>query len=275
MNGYTRAQLVGLITLIVIGLVILLIGSKIVNYMNRPEAKEVLQNTNVKSDGFTLALNGNFVSYVGVNEKYKEEGAKAIADGENISKKIVISYYKDGNQISSINTDQVGNYVVKYEVSDGKKLKEGTRVVIVTDNKKPHLVVPDTVTITSDEALSYNVEDGVVATDNSGEVSFSCDNTLTSKVGNYVIECKAQDARGNTISRNRLIKVTGGIEFKDGNDLVIEYPTGDNYTYKYSLDGGITWKDASLEEKINAKGNIIALVLEDGKYKMSSTFYKK
>lgn len=275
MNGYTRAQLVGLITLIAIGLIILFAGSKIVNYMNRPEAKEVVQNENVKKDNFNLVINGDFVYYIGINEEYKEEGAKATIDGKNISDKIAISYYNGGNQVSSIDTSEVSSYIVKYEVSYQKKLKEVTRVVIVTDNQKPHLIVPDTVVITSDEVANYDTTDGVVATDNSGEVSFDCDNTLSTKVGNYVIVCTARDARGNVTTRNRLIKVTGGIEFKDDGNLVIEYPSGDGYSYKYSLDGGVTWRDASIKESLDVSGNVIALVLENGKYKMSSTYYKK
>lgn len=275
MNGYTRAQLVGLITLIAIGLIILFAGSKIVNYMNRPEAKEVVQNENVKKDNFNLVINGDFVYYIGINEEYKEEGAKATIDGKNISDKIAISYYNGGTQVSSIDTSEVSSYIVKYEASYQKKLKEVTRVVIVTDNQKPHLIVPDTVVITSDEVANYDTTDGVVATDNSGEVSFDCDNTLSTKVGNYVIACTARDARGNVTTRNRLIKVTGGIEFKDDGNLVIEYPSGDGYSYKYSLDGGVTWRDASIKESLDVSGNVIALVLENGKYKMSSTYYKK
>ena len=44
----------------------------------------------------------------------------------------------------------------------------------------------------------------------------------------------------------------------------------------YSLDNGDTWLEAnSLETLDIKKGNVIALVLEDGEYKMSSTYYIK
>ena len=275
MNGYTKAQFVGLITLIFIGLIILFIGNKVFNYLNRPEAKEIVQNENVQSDGFTLTINGNFVTYVGINEEYEEEGAKAYFNGKDISSDVAISYYYDDKQISSIDTKKVGSYTVKYEVTNNQKLKEVTRVVIVADNNKPRLVVPDTVTITTDEVFNYDVSEGVLATDNSGSVSFRCDNILTNKASNYIIKCVAKDERGNEIRKNRLIKVVSGIEFEDGDDLTIKFPEGENYTYKYSLDDGKTWNDASKEEVLNVSGNVIALVLDDGVYKMSSTYYRK
>lgn len=275
MNGYTKAQFVGLITLIFIGLIILFIGNKVFNYLNRPEAKEIVQNENVQSDGFTLTINGNFVTYVGINEEYEEEGAKAYFNGKDISSDVAISYYYDDKQISSIDTKKVGSYTVKYEVTNNQKLKEVTRVVIVADNNKPRLVVPDTVTITTDEVFNYDVSEGVLATDNSGSVSFRCDNTLTNKASNYIIKCVAKDERGNETRKNRLIKVVSGIEFEDGDDLTIKFPEGENYTYKYSLDDGKTWNDASKEEVLNVSGNVIALVLDDGVYKMSSTYYRK
>lgn len=275
MNGYTKAQFVGLITLIFIGLIILFIGNKVFNYLNRPEAKEIVQNENVQSDGFTLTINGNFVTYVGINEEYEEEGAKAYFNGKDISSDVAISYYYDDKQISSIDTKKVGSYTVKYEVTNNQKLKEVTRVVIIADNNKPRLVVPDTVTITTDEVFNYDVSEGVLATDNSGSVSFRCDNTLTNKASNYIIKCVAKDERGNETRKNRLIKVVSGIEFEDGDDLTIKFPEGENYTYKYSLDDGKTWNDASKEEVLNISGNVIALVLDDGVYKMSSTYYRK
>ena len=275
MNGYTKAQFVGLITLIFIGLIILFLGNKVLSYLNRPEAKEIVQNENVQSDGFTLTINGNFVTYVGINEEYEEEGAKAYFNGKDISSDVAISYYYDDKQISSIDTKKVGSYTVKYEVTNNQKLKEVTRVVIIADNNKPRLVVPDTVTITTDEVFNYDVSEGVLATDNSGSVSFRCDNTLTNKASNYIIKCVAKDERGNETRKNRLIKVVSGIEFEDGDDLTIKFPEGENYTYKYSLDDGKTWNDASKEEVLNVSGNVIALVLDDGVYKMSSTYYRK
>ena len=275
MNGYTRGQVVGFLTLVIIFFIILLIRIKIFNYLNRDEAKEILQNENVKKDDFTLRLNGDFLVYVGEMNKYKELGAKAYDDGKNISDGIAISYFKDGRQVSGIDTEKSGYYTVKYEVSNDVELKEASRVVIVYDNKKPRLVMPDTVSIFTNEVLEYDVYEGVIATDNSGKVSLKCDNNLKNEPGNYVISCRAKDKSGNETVKKRLIKVIPGIEFLDKDELIINYPSGDNYTYMYSLDNGKSFKEASISESLDVSGNVIALVLENGKYKLSSTYYKK
>lgn len=273
---YGKARIVGIITIVIIGLFILFAINRTVRYVNKPE--EVVQNTNVKNDGFTLNINGEFLTYVEVNGEYNEEGATASLDGQNISDDIVVSYYQNDSQVSRIDTSRSSTYIVRYEVASGGENKSVTRVVVVTDNKEPSLSVPDTVTITSDEVASYDVENGVIATDNAGDASFKCENTLSMVPSDYVIKCTARDSRGNETTRNRLIKVVSGIEFNYDGKLTITYPTDKekNYTYKYSLDNGKTWTDASVKEVLeNVSGNVIALVLEDGNYKLSSTYYIK
>ena len=86
---------------------------------------------------------------------------------------------------------------------------------------------------------------------------------------------RAKDKSGNETVKKRLIKVIPGIEFLDKDELIINYPSGDNYTYMYSLDNGKSFKEASISESLDVSGNVIALVLENGKYKLSSTYYKK
>lgn len=275
MNGYTRAQVIGFLTLVIIFLIILFVGIKLVSYLNKDEPKEVLQNVDVKKEDFTLRLNGDFLIYLGEMEDYKELGAKAYDDGKNISDRIAISYFKDGRQVSKIDTESSGYYTVKYEASNGEKLKEAKRIIIVHDDKKPRLVMPDAVSISVNEVFGYDVYEGIVATDNSGKVSLRCENNLKDELGNYVIKCIAIDENGNENVKKRLVKVISGIEFVNKGNLIINYPSGDNYTYMYSLDNGVHFKEASISESLDVSGNVIALVLENGKYKMSSTYYKK
>ena len=119
MNGYTRAQVIGFLTLVIIFLIILFVGIKLVSYLNNDEPKEVLQNVDVKKEDFTLRLNGDFLIYLGEMEDYKELGAKAYDDGKNISDRIAISYFKDGRQVSKIDTESSGYYTVTdYIVTD-------------------------------------------------------------------------------------------------------------------------------------------------------------
>lgn len=271
-----KAQLVLFIIIVIVVLILILIISKVINYANRPV--EEVQNLNVKKDDLTLNILGNYLTYCDVNEKYVDEGAQADINGKDISDDIIVSYYKDGRQVSFIDTRMIGRYIVRYDVRSGDDTKTVTRVVLVTDGEPPHLTVPDTVTITTDEAVNYDVEEGVIATDNSGYASYKCENTLSSTAGDYVISCIARDSNGNTTDRNRLIKVIDGIKFEYKDKLTIKYPINSkkNYTYMYSLDNGVSFKEASSDEAIDIKsGNVIALVLEDNNYVMSSTYYIK
>ncbi len=276
LRRFTKGQVIGFIAVIIIGLLILFITNKIINYVNRPVEK--VQNLNLKDDGVNLNVNGNYLTYVEINEKYNDAGATAYVDGINVSDEIITSYYNDGRQISNIDTSTTDTYTVKYEVAANGKSKEVTRVVIVTDDKDPSLIVPETVTITSDQVNGFDVEAGVIATDNAGEASFECENTLSIIPDDYIIKCTARDSRGNETTRNRLIKVVNGIEFEYNGKLIINYPVSEkkNYTYMYSLDNGQTWKEASVKETLNVtSGNVIALVLENGNYNMSSTYFIK
>ena len=269
-----KAQLVLFIIIVVVLLILILIINKIINYANRPIEK--LQNQNIEKENLTLNILGDYLTYIDINEKYVDDGAKAYMNGQDISDDIIVSYYKNGRQVSFIDTRMVGEYIVRYDVRSGKDTKMITRVVLVTDGEEPHLIVPDTVTITSDEVFNYDVESGVIATDNSGNVSFECENTLSNVPKNYIIKCVASDSNGNMTSRNRLIKVIDGIEFEFTDKLTIKYPINKNYTYMYSLDNGVSFKEASSKEVIDIeKGNVIALVLESNKYVMASTYYIK
>ena len=39
---------------------------------------------------------------------------------------------------------------------------------------------------------------------------------------------------------------------------MIKYPKGEGFSYKYSLDDGKSWKDASITESLDVSGNVIA-----------------
>ena len=236
--------------------------------------KEVIQNI-TDDEKVKINIIGNFITYVELNDVYKEQSARAYNGDKNVSNKIVISYFQNDNQVSRVDTKKVGNFVVKYEISLNGKVYKATRIVIVTDNKAPRLIVPNTVVLSSLEALDYNVNEGVKATDNSNKVSFNCTNTLSFIPDSYIIKCKAKDNNGNVDEKKRLIKVIG-IEFSYDDNLTIKYPKDKNYTYKYSLDEGKTWQDAGSTVSLDFKsGNVIALVLENNSFVMASTYYKK
>lgn len=205
LRRYTKGQIVGFITLCIIGLLIIIILSQILKKSNEPQ--EEIQNIGVTHEGFTLDIKGDFVTYVELGSKYKDKGAKSY-DSKNISKKIITTYYKDNNQVFKINTKKIGTYLVKYEIASGSRVKEATRVVIVNDTQKPTLIMPSSVIITEAEVKTYNIKEGIKVRDNSGKVSLNCKNTLKPKKGSYYIYCTAKDESGNKITKKRLIKVS-------------------------------------------------------------------
>ena len=91
-KGFTIAQLVGFLTLFFMFLILLFIGIKLLKSVT--SEKEILQNTDVKNEKIKININGDFVTYVKLNKKYKEESAKAYNGNKNISDKIVISYFQ-------------------------------------------------------------------------------------------------------------------------------------------------------------------------------------
>ena len=254
--------------------IILLVVFLCFRFTKKEEVTEKVLNTDVKASDLKIVLNGNYVEYINVNDEYRDLGASFIYKDEDLSDDLIVTYYSDGKQVSDIDTSLLSNYVIKYEIMVNGKVISASRVVIISDNKGPSISVPEKITITSNEALTFDVNDGVTVSDNSGDATVSCDNSLSILPGNYVITCKAKDGLGNESIRKRLINVIGGISFKYDKKLYIKFPTKDTYEYKYSLDNGRTFNKASSNEIIDIKqGNVIATIYENGNYVMSNTYY--
>lgn len=173
--------------------------TKYINYKKNYEPFEKIEKTNSK-----IILNGNYLTYLNIGDRYEELNASAYDEsGNDISDKAMITYYNNGEQVFSIDTRFVDEYIVKYKVNN----MIASRVVIISDMEAPKFEPIETKTITREEAATYNVNDDVKATDNSGKVKIECDNSLSTLPGNYTINCKASDPYGNISTKKRLIKV--------------------------------------------------------------------
>lgn len=261
MSRLSRGQIVALVAIALLFAVAALIFDKIITH--NEEKVEYLNYDNTKPN--TL-LNGNYLEYINLGEEYSEKGL-------NTEKDYISTYYLNNHEVNKIDTSDFGTYQVKYYLPNNEII---TRTIIIIDKKAPSISVPDKQTITSAEAASFDLNEGVTATDNSGEVHLTFNNTLSTIPGDYVITYEAIDSSNNKTIRKRLIKVESGIEFNYKNkQLTITYPTSNknNYTYKYSLDGGNTFIDAERKTILKPNtNNIIAVVYEDGKYIMSNSF---
>lgn len=260
MSRLSRGQVVALVFIAVLFVLISITFDKIIDY--KANKITYLEFDKTKTD---ILLNSNYLEYVNLGEQYIDKGLQT-----NQSYKT--TYFLNETEVSNINTSDFGRYKIKYYLPNNETI---TKTVIVIDNKTPSISIPNKQTITSAQAASFDLKEGVIATDNSGKVELTFDNTLSTIPGDYVITYKAVDGSGNKIQRKRLIKVESGIEFsyKD-NSLTITYPISKKqYTYKYSLDGGKTFIKTDRQTTITpSSSNIIAAVYENEKYIMANSF---
>ena len=100
------------------------------------------------------------------------------------------------------------NYHAKYTIIENGISKTVTRKVHVVDTTAPELHVPEDLEIELGETL--NLLEGVTATDNSGETPKikTSGNVNFNKEGEYKVTYIATDSSGNSVSKDRAIKVT-------------------------------------------------------------------
>ena len=99
------------------------------------------------------------------------------------------------------------NYHAKYTIIENGISKTVTRKVHVVDTTEPELHVPEDLEIELGETL--NLLEGVTATDNSGETPKikTSGNVNFNKEGEYKVTYIATDSSGNSVSKDRVIKV--------------------------------------------------------------------
>ena len=190
--GLSRGQIVGLVTIALFFAFLTLIFDLIVSH----NAKKI-DYLSYDSSKVKAILEGNYLEYVNLGETYKEKGI-------NTKKKVSISYFKDNRQVSGIDTSKYGTYEVRYYIGGKNYI---TRTVIVIDNESPVIKVPDKTIISKEEALTFDLEKGVIVTDNSNDVKLSYDNNLKAEKGDYIITYTAIDSSNNKTSKKRLIKI--------------------------------------------------------------------
>ncbi len=242
----------------------------IIRFFNEKKAYEPYEK--IKESGINIIMNGDYLTYVSLGEAYVEPSAIIYDNGKKVSDDVTITYYKNDEQVFSVDTRYSGDYLVQYEYGN----KVVNRTVIVCDREKPKFNDIETKEITDLEASIYDVNDGVMAYDNSGKVNVSCENSLGTLPGNYVISCKAIDPFNNINTKKRLIKVVDGIKFNYDNNLEIIFPKDDDYIYKYSLDGGLSFTECNQIMNLDVNsGSVIAAVYINDEFLMSNTYYIK
>jgi len=97
-----------------------------------------LINKDKFSDNYQFSLKGSNVTNIALNSQYVEQGVVATYNGEDISNKVVIAYFKgsDREKVDSIKTDSVATYYVTYSIEYQKLSQTLERTV----NIKEHLI---------------------------------------------------------------------------------------------------------------------------------------
>lgn len=222
-------------------------------------------------EGITVI--GNLVEYVNLYSDYIDDGASFYDEnGNDLSSMIKIVYHNHGTQVSKIDTRFNDNYLVTYSIKYNGNVYKASRVVVISDTEAPVFNELETEEITDLEVASFDVNEGVIATDNSSKVKVLCDNSIGMIPGSYFVLCRAKDESGNISSKRRLIKVVKGISFDYDDSLTIVFPKGNNYIYKYSLDGK-TFTECKRKEILNiSSGSVIAAVYLGDELVTSNTF---
>ena len=171
------------------------------------DLEDVSEEVNTNSP--ILALNGEYIEYVEVNEPYTEKGAVAKAsDGTTISN-ISIQIKQNNVEKSSINTTQLGTYDVIYSASDSNGLMTtATRTVIVRDTIPPVITFPKETTIHVSDVLTFDTLQDVRVSDNySTNPTVQVSSSIAKAPGKYVITYLAYDSNHNETIERRVIKV--------------------------------------------------------------------
>lgn len=154
-----------------------------------------------------LVLNGDAITYLELNDIYFDEGVTVKdAMGNIINADVTTTITGSG---TTVDTSVLGNkYIITYSASINGEVISINRNVIVKDNTAPIILVPGDVAF-DDLTKSFDVMDGVSATDNSGEaITVKAKSNITfGIIGKYKITYTATDSSGNTSTIVRIVTI--------------------------------------------------------------------
>lgn len=159
----------------------------------------------------TIVLNGNYLTYVELNEPYVDQGAYAYSmDNIDLTNNIVREIYNGDNQVLDVTTSNFNTFVVKYIVVDQNKNLSSTalRTVIVRDTKPPIISFDEEINLTISEVSTFNPLENIIVTDNSSDaVEISYEGEVLATSGRYLLTYSAKDKSGNIATKKRIVKV--------------------------------------------------------------------
>jgi len=172
---------------------------------------DVTEDNIIVKDSPVIVLNGQYLTYLELNDTYEELGATArSSEGVDLSNLITIEVMKNGVQQAGIDSSQFGTYLLYYVIVDPENGYRNTanRTVVVRDTTPPVISLEETTIITQSQVSGFNYLSGVTVKDNSNaNVSLTYTGSAQTTKGSYVITYTAKDQSGNTSTKKRIIRV--------------------------------------------------------------------
>ncbi|MDD3392767.1 MAG: DUF5011 domain-containing protein [Bacilli bacterium] len=174
--------------------------------------------------GPTIILNGSSIVYVEIGGTYTELGATGQNSDGSTNNDIDIVIKSNNTNVDNVETDRLGQYKIYYVIEEGDETATIIRTVIVRDTTPPELTIPDNVRITPSEVASFDLMEGVSATDNSGDsVTIMKSGNISIIPGTYTITYTAIDSKDNKTVKTRTVSVGAYTDtILNGSDPVLE-----------------------------------------------------
>lgn len=185
------------------------------NYLYTAEIK-LMETTGYINKKPTIVLNsltpnsdGDYTTSIDINTTFSNVSYTATSNnGKDLTDKVIVNIIYNDELVESVDTSKSGIYYINYTVvdEDGYSNKV-TRNVIVTDNEKPIILLPENNTI-STSVTTFDLMNGVSCTDNSNSCKITTSGEIDFGVpGKYIIEYTAKDSSGNTETVKRVITI--------------------------------------------------------------------
>ena len=240
-----------------------------------------------------ITLNDERSYKVEINTSFTEPGYNASINGNDITSNVERKIYKNGVEVSSIDTTKISNYTIQYKVSyEGEngitERSIAIRRVKIVDTIPPVLVCSScngTIELESNNTDSYEFPT-VTATDNSLEdIKVIKMGSFSSIIpGQKKIVYIATDSSGNTGRLEILINVKDTIApvisdiaqsvDDSGSDTIFSYAVAATDSgsgiKEYSFDGGNTWQKSNKAKFVYSDDTTRTIMVKDNSGNVSS-----
>ncbi len=247
----------------------------------------------INASSNVITLNDERSYKVEINTSFTEPGYSASINGNDITSNVERKIYKNGVEVSSIDTTKISNYTIQYKVSyEGEngitERSIAIRRVKIVDTIPPVLVCSScngTIELESNNTDSYEFPT-VTATDNSLEdIKVIKMGSFSSIIpGQKKIIYIATDSSGNTGRLEILINVKDTIApvisdiaqsmDDSGSDTIFSYAVvatdSGSGIKEYSFDGGNNWQKSNKAKFVYSDDTTRTIMVKDNSGNVSS-----